>query len=79
MFRVGVQGGAGGNQSKKDQASGLPGGDTRHWRFIQFGSENNAANPFMTRAAEKSAQAATDKFISTFGPAIDRALKKAGG
>lgn len=77
MFRVGVQGGAGGNLSKKEQ-SALPGGDTRHWRYIEFGSENNQANPFMRRSGEESAQAATDEFISQYNKALDRALKKLG-
>lgn len=76
MFRIGVLGGAGGNLSKKDQASGLPGGDTRHWRFIEFGSENNRANPFMQNAMQQAAQKAVDTFVSQYGAALDRALKK---
>ncbi|MGO3056980.1 MAG: HK97-gp10 family putative phage morphogenesis protein [Halomonas sp.] len=36
VFRVGVMGGAGGRR-KAEAFSGLPGGDTRHWRHIEFG------------------------------------------
>lgn len=79
MFRVGVLGGAGGNMSQKDQENGLPGGDTRHWRFVEFGTEKMPARPFMRPALEQSAQKATDVFINQYGKAIDRALKKAGG
>ena len=78
MFRVGVQGGAGGS-TKSSELADLPGGDTRHWRFVEFGTEKMAPRPFMVPAMEQSAQAATDKFISTMGPAIDRALKRSGG
>lgn len=56
----------------------LPGGDTRHWGYLEFGTEHMAARPFMRPAMDQSAQAATDKFISTMGPAIDRVLKKGG-
>lgn len=78
MFRVGVQGGAGGSKKSADLA-GLPGGDTRHWRFLEFGTEKMAAQPFMVPAIEQSAQKATDTFIKEFDRAIDRALKKSGG
>jgi HK97 gp10 family phage protein len=79
MFRVGVLGGAGGNMSRKQQENGLPGGDTRHWRFVEFGTEKMPARPFMRPAMEQSAQRATDVFVSQYSAAIDRALKKAGG
>lgn len=57
----------------------LPGGDTRHWGYLEFGTEKMAARPFMVPAMEQAAQAATDKFIATYTLALDRALKKAGG
>ncbi|MBZ5489145.1 HK97 gp10 family phage protein [Halomonas aquamarina] len=38
VFRVGVMGGAGGRR-KTEAFSGLPGGDTRHWRHIEFGRD----------------------------------------
>lgn len=56
----------------------LPGGDTRHWGYLEFGTEKMAARPFMIPAMHQSAQAATDKFIASYGQALDRILKKAG-
>ena len=57
----------------------LPGGDTRHWGYLEFGTEKMAARPFFARALPENAQKATDVFIDQFGRAIDRALKRAGG
>jgi len=76
-FRVGVMGGAGGNLSHKDQSSGLPGGDTRHWRLVEFGTEKARAQPFMRPALEQNINAATDEFIKQYDKALDRAIKKA--
>lgn len=74
-FRVGVLGGAGGSQTS-DKLSGLPGGDTRHWRHVEFGTERTAARPFLRPAMEQNVQRATDVFIVQYGKALDRALKK---
>lgn len=75
MFRVGVLGGAGGNKTS-EQLSGNPGGDTRHWRYLEFGTEKTRAQPFMRPAMEQSAQRATDEFIKQYSAALDRALRK---
>ena len=77
-FRVGVNQGAV-LPKKGEHPDEAAGGPTPHWRLLEFGTEKMAARPFMVPAMEQSAQAATDKFISTYGPALDRALKKAGG
>jgi HK97 gp10 family phage protein len=74
-FRVGVNQGAV-LQKNPNKAGGAP---TPHWRLLEFGTEKMAARPFMVPAMQQAAQAATDKFISTMGPAIDRALKRSGG
>lgn len=74
-FRVGVQGGAGGSAAKGSLA-GLPGGDTRHWRYVEFGTEDTAAKPFMRRALEANLQPATTLFVKEFNKSIERALKK---
>lgn len=79
-FRVGVLGGA--RITKKQPKGSLPvgpGGDTRYWAYVEFGTERTAAKPFMQRALADNAQAATDAFIQSYSLAIDRALKKAGG
>lgn len=57
----------------------LPGGDTRHWGYLEFGTEKMAARPFMQSAMHQSAQTATDTFIFQYGKALDRVLKRAGG
>lgn len=76
-FRVGVMGGAGGS-AKTEKLAGNPGGDTRHWRFVEFGTEKTAAQPFLVPAFKGNLQAATDTFVKEYGKALDRALKKAG-
>jgi HK97 gp10 family phage protein len=76
-FRVGVLGGA--NITKKNPKGTLPGGpggDTRYWAYVEFGTENTPAQPFMQRALEENAQAATDQFIESYNKAIDRILAK---
>lgn len=55
----------------------LPGGDTRHWGYLEFGTENAAAQPFFARALSQNAQQATNVFIREYVRSIDRALKKA--
>lgn len=76
MFRVGVMGGAGGRLTS-EQLSGNPGGDTRHWRYLEFGTEKISATPFMRPAVTKNLQAITAKFVSEYNRALDRALRRA--
>lgn len=71
-----------GNASLEDlgeiagKGSGNPGGDTFHWRFVEFGTQKAAAQPFMRQALPQSAQQATDAFTSSLDKVIDRAIKK---
>ncbi|MCQ2994017.1 HK97 gp10 family phage protein [Pseudomonas syringae] len=76
MFRVGILGGAG-SKSKASAYDGLPGGDTRHWRLLEFGTENMAAKPFMRKALADNISEATNAFITEYEKAIDRAIKRA--
>ncbi|MEE5120446.1 HK97-gp10 family putative phage morphogenesis protein [Pseudomonas alliivorans] len=73
VMRVGVRGGAGSNQHSKE-AAGNPGGDTRHWRYIEFGTEHTPAVPFMRPAFQSNVQNVTDKFASELIKEIDAAL-----
>lgn len=93
MFRVGVLGGVfgklngdqtgvyGDKYTKKTRKRGAvisgPGGDTRHWGYLEFGTEKMAARPFMLPALEKN----IDQIVSTFSinldAALDRAIKNA--
>lgn len=75
-FRVGVLGGAGGNK-KSSALSGLPGGDTRNWRMVEFGTQHMPAQPFMRPALADSISEATNTFVTEYDKALGRAIKRA--
>lgn len=75
-FRVGVMGGAGGNKPAEAFA-GLPGGDTRHWRFLEFGTAKMPAKPFMRPAIDQAGQDIVNEFSAQYIKALDRAIKRA--
>ena len=75
-FRVGILGGAGG-RAKSESLSGLPGGDSRHWRQQEFGNENHPAQPFARRALSENINQATETFVTEYSKSIDRAIKRA--
>ncbi len=54
-----------------------PGGDTFHWRFIEFGTSRSRAQPFMRRSLSENTAAATDEFVRQYDKALERALRKA--
>lgn len=80
-FRVGVLGGsksvakAVGEIAAAD--SGNPGGDTFHWRFLEFGTQKMAARPFVRPAADQAAGNAVNEFVRQYNKAVDRALRRA--
>lgn len=76
VMKVGIRGGAGSNQHSKD-ASGNPGGDTRHWRYIEFGTQHTPPAPFMRPSFSQNLGAVTDRFISVLSQEIDAALREA--
>lgn len=79
-FRIGVLGGARDESGKipsKKAVKANPGGDTFYWRFVEFGTENMKARPFMRPALATNVDKATDVFVTEFNKGIDRALKKA--
>ena len=73
LMRVGVRGGA--SFSNKNPPN-MSGGDTRHWRFIEFGSVHNPPIPFMRLALSSSIQQITDSFAATFSAELDKELMK---
>jgi HK97 gp10 family phage protein len=76
-YRIGVMGGAGGTLKKDDPSFSIfPGGDTRHWRFWEFGSENTKAQPFLRPALDRSITPAINEFVSEYEKAINRGLRK---
>jgi HK97 gp10 family phage protein len=80
-FRVGVLGGAKGYAKASGELKGTgkanPGGDTFYWRFVEFGTSKMPAQPFIRRAMTENINKATSTFISEYGKALDRALKRA--
>lgn len=73
VMRVGVRGGA---SFSNRNAPNTPGGDTRHWRWIEFGSANNTPVPFMRPALQSNIQAVTDTFSQQFNTELDKELNK---
>lgn len=68
-FRVGVMGGA-------RQGGSGKGGDTFYWRFLEFGTRNVRARPFI-RPAMASGRELVETFVTQYGRALDRAIKRA--
>lgn len=54
-----------------------PGGDTFHWRFVEYGKEGYDGHPFMRPALANHTAEATNEFVSQYKKSIDRAIKKA--
>lgn len=73
VMRVGVRGGA---SFSNPNPPNTPGGDTRHWRWIEFGSVHNPPTPFMRPALQNNIQAVTNSFAENFNKEIDKELAK---
>lgn len=73
-FRVGVMGGAGGSKPTEYYKDN-PGGDTRHWRYVEFGTHNHRAEPFMRPALENNINQAVTVFGDELEKKIARLLK----
>ena len=71
VIRVGVKGGA---SFSNPNPPSLSGGDTRHWRWVEFGSSNNPAVPFMRPALSTNLDQITSKFVQVFDDEINKAL-----
>lgn len=59
VMRVGVRGGA-----KKVKDTGLAGGDTFYWRFVEFGTKNARAQPFLRPAFNGNQETVIEIFVS---------------
>ena len=73
IMRVGVRGGASFSNPNPPKT---PGGDTRHFRWIEFGSVHNPPTPFMRPALQNNIQAVTNSFAENFNKEIDKELAK---
>ncbi|MCX4186771.1 HK97-gp10 family putative phage morphogenesis protein [Methylophaga sp. OBS4] len=90
-FRIGVRGGARaygdtrenrrkrrvGEMYSTGGSSNNPGGDTWHWRLVEFGTSRSRAQPFMRPALSRNVGAAQAEFIKQYGKGLDRAIKRA--
>lgn len=81
-FRIGVLGGARdysayGEIKTGKKATANPGGDTFYWRFVEFGTVNAPARPFMRPALASNTGPATDIFVREYDKVLDRAIKRA--
>ncbi|WP_375591599.1 HK97-gp10 family putative phage morphogenesis protein [Chitiniphilus eburneus] len=93
MFRVGVLGGARAYANTRENvrrgrvgqsyatggSKGNPGGDTFHWRFVEFGTEKMPAKPFMRPAMQRAVPEATAVAVRELDKAITRTVKRRGG
>lgn len=73
IMRVGVRGGALFSNPNPPNTSG---GDTRHWRWLEFGSVHNPPTPFMRPALQNNIQSVTNSFAENFNKEIDKELAK---
>ena len=73
IMRVGVRGGA---SFSNPNPPNTPGGDTRHWRWLEFGSVHNPPTPFMRPALQNNIQSVTNSFAENFNKEIDKELAK---
>ena len=76
VMRVGVRGGAQNANTDKAALSKLSGGITTYWRYLEFGSANMPATPFMRPALQNNIQAVTNSFAENFNKEIDKELAK---
>ena len=73
VMRVGVRGGASFSNKNPPNTSG---GDTRHFRWVEFGSANNPPTPFLRPALSNNIPQVTNQFATSFNQEIDKELAK---
>jgi HK97 gp10 family phage protein len=73
VMRVGVRGGA---RFRKGGAEGLSGGNTTHWRYLEFGTSQTRAQPFMRPAAASSAGQAAEVVGASALQELDKEISK---
>lgn len=77
IMRVGVRGGAAQNANTDRAAlSKLSGGITTYWRYLEFGSANMPATPFMRPALSNNIPQVTNQFAASFNQEIEKELAK---
>ena len=90
VMRVGVKGGASqyantrvnrraGRAGRTYQTQGdkkNPGGDTWYWRFKEFGSATNSADPFLRPALNNNINAVQAEFTRAYSAELDKEIAK---
>jgi HK97 gp10 family phage protein len=69
VIKVGVIGGARYRRGDKEQ------GLTTYWRYVEFGTEHSAAQPFLRPAMDDNQQQLFSNFISEVKAGLNRRLK----
>lgn len=72
MLRVGVRGGA----KPTSGDNGAPGGNTTHWRFVEFGTSDTRAQPFMRQAGSSAAGKAISAVVDDMHKQVEKELAK---
>lgn len=72
-MRVGIKGGASYSNSNFSAPSG---GDTRYWRFLELGTSEIPAVPFMRPALANNVDRVTSKFVEVFNDEVNKELAK---
>ena len=72
MMVVGVKGGA--SRNAPTGGTSFSGGDTRHFMYVELGTNDTPATPFMRRALSENIQKVTEKFRAEFAAEIAKAL-----
>ncbi len=75
VMRVGILGGAERPVELDENAEAQPGGDTRHWRYVEFGTEKVATRPFLRPALENNAQAVLTTLTDELNKELDKIAK----
>jgi HK97 gp10 family phage protein len=82
-MRVGVKGGAkqyaNNAKNRRDGKAGKQyetGGNVFYWRFLEFGTQNMPAQPFMRPALAENVSKVTVTFVSELDKAIDKIVSK---
>lgn len=74
IMRVGVMGGA----RLRRGDNGNPGGNTTYWRYLEFGTSETPARPFMRNAIAQGADRAISVTVDALRKEVDKELSKMG-
>lgn len=76
LMKVGILGGARTPMGRDVNAEAQPGGDTRHWRFVELGQENAPPQPFLRPALEQNAGRVVETLIAGINSDLDEVVRE---